>query len=115
MNLMSEYIDQLRSLAASLVGGDLYFNERQRFFTQLIASEEANNLVCDSVSRNKIDLVTHMQDEEKIRIGKKFYYSTNSYLPDCGTGFIKRCKAILSSGGALGADIPDELQDLILS
>ena len=115
MNLMSEYIDQLRSLAASSVGGSLYFNERQRFFTQLIGSDEASNLVYDSVSRNKIDLVKDLQAEKKIRVAKRFYYSNNSYLPDVDNGFVKRCKAILSSGGAVGSDLPDELQDLILS
>ena len=120
MNLMSEYIEQLRSLAASLIGGSPYFNERQRIFTQLIAGDDTANLICDSVTRNKIDLAKDLQcqkpmNAENIKVAKKLYYSNNSYLPDCDTGFIKRCKAILSAGGSVDIEMPKELQELILS
>ena len=82
MNLMSEYIEQLRSLAASLIGGSLYFNERQRIFTQLIAGDDTANLICDSVTRNKIDLAKDLQcqkpmNAENIKVAKKIIKYTS--------------------------------------
>ena len=52
---------------------------------------------------------------DNIKVAKKIYYSSDSYLPDRNdTGFIKRCKAILSAGD-LDMEMPKELQQLILS
>ena len=84
MNLMSEYIEQLRSLAASLIGGSPYFNERQRIFTQLIDGDDTTDLICDSVTRNKIDLAEDSQCQkpihaDNIKVAKKIYYSSMFY------------------------------------
>ena len=120
MNLMSEYINQLRSLAAALIGGSLYLSERQRLFTQLIAADDSKNLVCDSVTRKKIDLAKDCSSQqrltaESIQVAKKIYYCNNNSLNVPGNGFIDRCKSILSDGQAANIDIPSELREFILS
>ena len=120
MNLMSDYINHLRSLAKTLIHGSRPMNERQRFLTQLINPDDKVNLFRDIVATNKIDLLGTekcRQDllGDKIQVARKIYYCRESKLKSDNVGFVDRCKAVLSGSGDTTMDMPKELSELILS
>ena len=119
MQLMIDYIDNLRSLANDSEFGVTSMCGRQKFITQLIGSDDAKTMNSSSVKKNKVDIDVNTTrsplNSSSLKVANGFPEDDTRSCFTQDESFITRCKAVLSAGEPFDTQIPKDLDRLILS